>query len=44
MDLRETGLEVLGLDSNISGQGPVADPYDNRNEPLDDIKGKEFLG
>jgi hypothetical protein len=35
MDLREIGLEGCGLDSTISGQGPVAGCCECGNEPSD---------
>jgi hypothetical protein len=33
MDLREIGLEVCGLDSTVSGQGPVAGCCECGDEP-----------
>jgi hypothetical protein len=41
INLRETGLG--GVDWNHLAQGPVAGCCEHGNEPLDSIKGREFL-
>jgi hypothetical protein len=35
-------MGVCGLDSPVSGQGPVTDPCEHGNEPSSYIKGGEF--
>jgi len=43
MDVRETGLRRCGLDASGPGQGPVADCFEQGNEPSGSIDGGEFF-
>jgi hypothetical protein len=42
-DLRVIGWEVCGLDSSVSGKGPVVWSSEHGNGPLGSINGEEFL-
>jgi hypothetical protein len=43
MDLKETRVRRLGLDSDGSGKGPVAESYERGNESSRSIQDEEFL-
>jgi hypothetical protein len=36
-------VEICGLDSSGSGEGPVAYSYEHCNVPSGSVKGREFL-